>query len=705
MGNAVGSGGFGVTYSAWDRVLNKRVAVKEYMPGEFSTRVEGTQTVSIYGGEKEEQFKNGLDKFFEESRRLAKFSDVPGIVQIYDCFMENNTAYIIMEYLEGETLGDRIKREGKIPCREAVDIMIPVLEALSKVHEEGIIHRDIAPNNIFLTSDRRVKLLDFGAARSATGTHSKSLTVLYKEGFTAEEQYRSRGDQGPWTDVYAAAATLYKAITGKTPEGAMERRVKDTLKVPGKCGVKVPATVDAAILNAMNIDIKKRTKSAEDFRTELLGTRKVKKHFQRTSEKKTGHIPAAVFVISGCFLAVAATLLILLKTGVIEFHAEFFDNLFLEAGKSRVMNVVNMDSEEAGRRLENIGLKMEVTDYRYDNSVQVGRIISQEEEKGTIVDEGTPIHVIVSHEAELMEMPDLVEMEENKALDLLKEMCMEVKVERSEGVLLPGSVIRTYPSAGEGVWQGSTVRVCISEGMSCDESSIYTTEDYSGRSFEEVRKQLSEYGIYVIRGEERYDDTVSANRILGQNIAEGENVHGGDILIVDVSLGKEQVIVPELVGMSIEDARKTLEDCKLQMQYEVVLSESSDGSWLIKTQDKTPNTNVDKDTVVNVTVNATKEEYAEAIIKAVNEIRIEHNISPMQITEEACKKAEKVLYNGYRQGEIHYYVICYDVDTHTTRKAPEETITKLRKDPWDILTEEIKYIGYVCTKDRIFVTF
>jgi serine/threonine protein kinase len=190
---------------------------------------------------------------------------VSGIVQIYDVFQENDTAYIVMEFLEGEDLGTRLKREKTISADEAVKIMVPVLEALSAVHQSKIIHRDIAPNNIFLCKDGRVKLLDFGAARSATGTYSKSLTVLYKEGYTAEEQYQSRGEQGPWTDVYAAAATMYKAITGVTPDGAMERRRKDRLKEPSKCGVKIEKNVERAIMNALIMDHKKRTQSAEIF--------------------------------------------------------------------------------------------------------------------------------------------------------------------------------------------------------------------------------------------------------------------------------------------------------------------------------------------------------------------------------------------------------------------------------------------------------
>src|SRR5699024_4092628 len=148
----------------------------------------------------------------------------------------------------------------------------------------------IAPNNIFLTKEGEAKLLDFGASRSATGSHSKSLTVLYKEGYTAEEQYQSHGNQGAWTDVYASTATLYKMLTGITPPGALERRRKDTLREPSRLGVKVSRQVENALMNALNVDIRNRTQSAMEFAEQLSGKTKVKEHFVRTIEKQVGEI-------------------------------------------------------------------------------------------------------------------------------------------------------------------------------------------------------------------------------------------------------------------------------------------------------------------------------------------------------------------------------------------------------------------------------
>ena len=389
-GETVGAGGFGVTYAAWDHVLDKKVAIKEFMPGEFSTRMPGTKAITIYGGEKSEQFHAGMNKFLEESRRLAMFSEVEGIVQIYDYFKENKTAYIVMEFLNGETLADRLKREKKLLFDEAMNIMIPVLDALEVVHKEGMIHRDVAPNNIMLTADGKVKLLDFGAARLATGSYSKSLSVMFKDGFTPEEQYRSRGKQGPWTDVYAAAATLYKMLTGVVPEGALERKVKDELKLPSKRGAKIPSRVDTAIMNALNVNAEKRTQSAAEFKEELCGEGNVKKHYERPEEKKAGKVPTKVWVLGGAgILAAAVLLIVFLNTDLIGATLNGIGNLFFE--KSWVPNVVGKEMEEAEASLKEYQLNpiMEEIPYRLSERDSAGIVVWQSVGDGSWVESGT----------------------------------------------------------------------------------------------------------------------------------------------------------------------------------------------------------------------------------------------------------------------------------------------------------------------------
>ncbi len=271
VGEALGGGGFGIVYIAFDEKLEKRVAIKEFLPGEYAMRNVGETEVNVYmSSEKTAIFKRGLSNFIDEARRLAKFGSAEGIVQIYDVFAENSTAYFVMEYLES-SLKERIDREGRLPWDEAVEIMLPVLKALSLVHKKGIVHRDISPQNIMFTDDGRVKLIDFGAARFETSIEDKTHSVILKAGYAPIEQYSEHGNQGSWTDVYAAAATLYTSITGKKPPAAVERSVDDKLVLPSESGIAVPEFVEAALISALNVRIDGRTRTADEFARQLRG--------------------------------------------------------------------------------------------------------------------------------------------------------------------------------------------------------------------------------------------------------------------------------------------------------------------------------------------------------------------------------------------------------------------------------------------------
>ena len=275
VGKVIGYLGFGFIYIGYDAVHNQKIVIKEYFPRKFATRCTGVADVMVFSGGREEQFTNGIIKFIEEARILAKFKSVPEIIGINDSFKENRTAYIIMKYLEGETLKTRLKREEKIPLDEALNITMPIIEALKEVHREGFLHYNISPDNIFFSKEGEIKLLNFGAVRYGT-THNKILPIIVEAGYVPLELYSSHGDQGTWTDVYALAATLYKMITGVTPEDSMERGNKDTLVPPSKLGIKIPENKENAIMNALNLRIEDRTQTVEDFEANLSSEDKVK---------------------------------------------------------------------------------------------------------------------------------------------------------------------------------------------------------------------------------------------------------------------------------------------------------------------------------------------------------------------------------------------------------------------------------------------
>jgi serine/threonine protein kinase len=273
IGKVLGQGGFGITYLAWDSILDLKLAIKEFFPMGLVARSSGNAQVETYVGDQGEQFSFGLDRFLGEAKTLARFSEHPNIVTVRDFFKENNTAYMVMNYLEGVTLQNYFADKGGIiPVEQALEIFMPVLDALKEVHNVGILHRDISPDNIFINQGGRVILIDFGAARQAMGDKSKSLSVIMKAGYSPPEQYQSRGKQGPWTDIYAVAATMYRAITGQTPSEAIDRMAEDDLLSPSKLGIAIEPKQEKILLKALAVKAGERFQAVEEFQRELIAS-------------------------------------------------------------------------------------------------------------------------------------------------------------------------------------------------------------------------------------------------------------------------------------------------------------------------------------------------------------------------------------------------------------------------------------------------
>lgn len=260
LGRVLGEGGFGITYLGWDLNLDMKVAIKEFYPTGFVTReTTHTSTVTPFSGDKREAYSSGLDKFVGEAKSLAKFYNLPGIVSVKDFFKENGTAYIVMEYIEGITLKQYLQKEGgRLPVYQVLEWVKPLIISLSQMHASNIIHRDISPDNIMITPEGNLKLLDFGAARNISTDGAKSLSVLLKPGYAPEEQYRTRGSQGPWTDVYALCATIYKAITGETPPESMERMHEDSLVPPSRMDIPLTEVQESVLIKGLAVLQKNR---------------------------------------------------------------------------------------------------------------------------------------------------------------------------------------------------------------------------------------------------------------------------------------------------------------------------------------------------------------------------------------------------------------------------------------------------------------
>ena len=265
----LGQGGFGITYLATDTMLNRRVAIKEYYPREFAVR-ESTLLVRATGSQEDrDTFKWGLDRFLEEAQVLARF-DEPNIIAIRRFFKANGTAYLVMDYCDGEPLDEIIRRNGPLSPREVEEIFYPLLDGLEKIHEANFLHRDIKPANIFIRDDGSPVLLDFGAARQEIGNHSHSVTSLATAGYAPFEQYSTRGKQGAYTDIYGLCSTMYRAVTGEKPQSSTDRMLDDSL-IPSSLKVagKYPANILNAIDAGMAVRPADRPQTVSEFRAIL----------------------------------------------------------------------------------------------------------------------------------------------------------------------------------------------------------------------------------------------------------------------------------------------------------------------------------------------------------------------------------------------------------------------------------------------------
>ena len=316
IGRVLGEGSFGITYIGRDMLLDQIVAIKEYFPINHVSRdmleeeSDTGNTVYVYAGDEDESYKNGLEKFYNEAKILAKFHGIAGVVSVINFFYANGTAYLVMEYVDGITLKEYIKEHGPIAGERVLQMIHPVIKALSAIHKTGIIHRDISPDNILVNQKEELVLIDFGSARAERQTMTQSMTVLFKRGYTPEEQYRGRGNWGAWSDVYSLCATMYFMLTGIVPNESIERMIHDDIKLLRDMPhIRLSATEEDAIMRGMAVKANRRFQSMESLEAALYESRgwvqRVVLYFQHKS--KSVLLAGGAVVLAGV-LAVCALL-------------------------------------------------------------------------------------------------------------------------------------------------------------------------------------------------------------------------------------------------------------------------------------------------------------------------------------------------------------------------------------------------------------
>lgn len=274
-GKVLGEGSFGITYMGWDTRMDIPVAVKEYFPCDMVSRdviCGSDNSVYLYENEKKHDYHLYLKKFWGEAKCLSRFNQVEGIVSVRDFFYENRTAYLVMQYVDGISVKKYVAEHGKIAASRVLEQIRPVLLALEQVHNTGIVHRDISPDNLMIKEDGSFVLIDFGAARMRNLDTTKTMTVMFKRGFSPEEQYRCKGKWGPYTDVYSICATIYFMMTGVPPVDSVIRALGD--EMPSLVSMKeldIPVRQRKALMKGLAVSAKNRWQNIGELYGALFG--------------------------------------------------------------------------------------------------------------------------------------------------------------------------------------------------------------------------------------------------------------------------------------------------------------------------------------------------------------------------------------------------------------------------------------------------
>lgn len=562
VGYPLGNGGFGNTYIGWNLFLQCKVAIKEFYPVQYSKRAEDGVTVSVSEESSAPRFQNGLQQFLMEARNVARLQDIRGVVAISNFFAENGTGYIVMEYLEGMDVKTILKKSGDKKdyewCRRVV---LTVLHTLRDIHKQGVLHRDIAPDNIFVTDEGIIKLIDFGAAKQESVSEDSRAEILLKAGYAPIEQYSRKTPQGPYTDLYAVAALFYRMLTGQKPIPANERLEKDSLIPPSDMGIELPEQAEMAIMVCLNVEAKYRLQSAEEFMEALDGKNFVPIYepewiLPRVKERGLP-VAAKAAICFGCICLLAGGI-----AAAVHFTNNASQNTdgltsVSEAGMDTMLAYSGKTYEEAVSELEGNGFTNVAEPVYAFSSEEEGVIIAQNIEPSEEIDLDEEIIFTVSGGDSKYTMSDFTGKSEEEIIQYFTEknyavIVSDYPVNRNgdterygqdaakvrDGIII---ISRVFDRAAEGICVGQSV----SEGELCSADmdvefsvSVGGTKkdfdrkmpDLTGLTEDEAIKKLEKKGLIQVLeiGFQTYSQApsnVAAGTVFEQSIKAGEKIN------------------------------------------------------------------------------------------------------------------------------------------------------------------------------------
>ena len=410
--------------------------------------------------------------------------------------------------------------------------------------------------------------MDFGAARYASTGYSKSLSVILKPGYAPAEQYLSHGEQGPWSDVYATAATLYRMITGVVPEEALERKEKDTLKPPSALGAKLPKNAEKAILNALNVRVENRTASAEEFEAQLLSTANVIRVTEKGEKRFNAKMPLWMRASLIAAAGLAAVCIVLFATGVLKLgvgNRLIFSSTLFDGGDVNTPGVINLTQEEGSDAAARQGMTFYVMGAYESTTAARGIIMSQDPAPGTKVPAGSRLKVEVSTGPQYALIPDIIDTLWVDSEAKITSAGFIPKIFYENNNLVPeGAVISLGHPAGENFQIGEKLKVVVSQGPDGELTKTpVNMPNIAGMDYAEAKGLLNKNGLRVIRENDQYSMTVPKGEVIAQSTSAGKRLMTGDIVYVSISMGVEQTNVPNVQYLERQNAISALQSAKL----------------------------------------------------------------------------------------------------------------------------------------------
>lgn len=575
LGRVLGDGGFGITYIGYDKALKRKVAVKEFFPNECVTRQKGDTMVTPLSGERGERYQSGLKSFQEEAQRLANLGSIEGVVNVYDVFADNGTAYIVMEYLSGDTVAQMVEKSKVLGFGRTMNIIVPVLRSLIKVHNAGIIHRDISPQNIIKTKEGKIVLIDFGAARQNTFSMSKSISIILKQGYAPIEQYDNKLEQNSWTDVYGVAATMYYMLTGVTPQFANSRLLEDTLAPVSELREGLPPQLDDILKNALAVRPEERTQTAQELLDQIMTLKDFKrpvkkkpknpdkvateritkkqwktyvgtslsdtadpadKEYQPTvitierKTKKEDPLESQPLVPEKVKPKVSAPLIAGITVAVIVLAA------LVGVAYNRNSTVIIPDFR--GQNIDMVQAMNEdefefeiIKNYSPDTDLDV--VVSQSPMANSRrVKKGTQVRLTVNTSDYEVTVPVLTKMSQSVAESTLKSLYLQSEVEIvNNDDYADGTVVSTEPSNGSKVKVNSTVKLIIAENS-------VVVPDLKGNTLQQATDKLIELGLKVGTITYDYSSEYDTGSVADQSTEPGMKVLKGTEVPITISQGE-----------------------------------------------------------------------------------------------------------------------------------------------------------------------